>query len=51
MKFFLLLDLDKNDNKSYVKFTGMVKFMISLDKFKDCEDGDIYFSIEDEVMY
>lgn len=51
MKFFLSLDLDKNDNKSYVKFMMKVEFMISVDEFKDCEDGDIYFSIEDEVMY
>ncbi|XP_034339217.1 uncharacterized protein [Magallana gigas] len=45
------LDLDKNDNKSYVKPTGMVKPMISVDKSKDCEDGDTHFSIEDEVMH
>lgn len=51
MKFFLSLDLDKNDYKSYVKFIMKVEFMISVDEFKDCEDGDINFSIEDEVMY
>lgn len=45
------LDLDKNDNKSYVKPTGMVKPMINVDKSKDCEDGDTHFSIEDEVMH
>lgn len=51
MKSPLSLDLDKNDNKSYVKPTGMVKPMISVDKSKDCEDGDTHFSIEDEVMH
>lgn len=45
------LDLDKNDNKSYVKPMGMVKPMISVDESKDYQDGDTDFSIDDEVMH
>lgn len=45
------LDLDKNDNKSYVKPIMKVEPMISVDESKDCEDGDTNFSIEDEVMH
>lgn len=45
------LDLDKNDNKSYVKPMMKVEPMISVDESKDCEDGDTHFSIEDEVMH
>lgn len=45
------LDLDKNDNKSYVKPIMKVEPMIIVDESKDCEDGDTNFSIEDEVMH
>lgn len=51
MKSPLSLDLDKNDNKSYVKPMMKVEPMISVDESKDCEDGGTHFSIEDEVMH
>lgn len=45
------LDLNKNDNKSFVKPMMKVEPMISVDESKDCEDGNAQFSIDNEIIH